>query len=277
MPTSATPMSGRTIRKVAVLGAGTMGSRIAAHIANAGLPVVLLDIVPPALAPDASKLEKNKIVIGAIEALKKSKPAALYAVDSARLITPGNFEDDMALIADCDWILEAVAENLDIKHSLYAKVMQHRRADAILTSNTSGLPIATLAEAFPPQAKTLFFGTHFFNPPRYMRLLEIIPLPETSADAIATIEHFCDQRLGKAIVRSRDTPNFIANRIGTFSMGECHPPDAGTGAHDRRGRRADRIGFGMAEDGDLSSGRHGRCRCAGSCGAELRSKGCQHR
>jgi 3-hydroxyacyl-CoA dehydrogenase len=214
-------MPSRTIRKVAILGAGTMGSRIAAHIANAGLPVVLLDIVPPALAPDASQLEKNKIVISAIEALKKSKPAALYAVDSARLITPGNFEDDMALIADCDWILEAVAENLDIKHSLYAKVMQHRRADAILTSNTSGLPIASLAEALSSEARTLFFGTHFFNPPRYMRLVEIIPLSETRMDAIATIAHFCDQRLGKSIVRSRDTPNFIANRVGTFSMGNA--------------------------------------------------------
>jgi 3-hydroxyacyl-CoA dehydrogenase len=221
MPTSETPMPSRTIRKVAVLGAGTMGSRIAAHIANAGLPVVLLDIVPPGLATGVSKQERNKIVLAAIDGLKKSKPAAFYLVDSARLITPGNFEDDMALIADCDWIVEAVAENLEIKHSLYAKVIQHRRADAILTSNTSGLPIASLAEALPRQAKHLFFGTHFFNPPRYMRLLEIIPLPETSPDAIATIAHFCDQRLGKAIVHSRDTPNFIANRVGTFSMGNA--------------------------------------------------------
>jgi len=221
MPISATPVPSRTIRKVAVLGAGTMGSRIAAHIANAGLPVVLLDIVCPGSVSDASKQERDKIVLAAIDGLKRSKPAAFYAVDSARLITPGNFDDDMGMIADCDWILEAVAEDLEIKHSLYAKVMQHRRADAILTSNTSGLPIASLAEALPPEAKTLFFGTHFFNPPRYMRLLEIIPLPETTPDAIATIAHFCDQRLGKAIVHSRDTPNFIANRIGTFSMGNA--------------------------------------------------------
>src|SRR5215471_16932143 len=177
MPISATPMPSRTIRKVAILGAGTMGSRIAAHIANAGLPVVLLDIVPPGLAPDASKQERNKIALAAIDGLKKSKPAAFYSVDSSRLIMPGNFDDDMGMISDCDWILEAVAENLDIKHSLYARVMQHRRADAIVTTNTSGLRIASLAESIPPQAKALFFGTHFFNPPRYMRLLEIIPLP----------------------------------------------------------------------------------------------------
>ena len=198
-----------------------MGSRIAAHIANAGLPVVLLDIVPPGVNASAPKQERNKIVMAALDGLKKAKPAAFYAIESARLITLGNFDDDLALIADCDWIIEAVAENLEIKHALYAKVMQYRRANAIMTTNTSGLPIASLADGLPDQVKPLFFGTHFFNPPRYMRLLEIIPLPETSSDAVATIAHFCDQRLGKAIVRSRDTPNFIANRIGTFSMGNA--------------------------------------------------------
>ncbi|WP_260705884.1 3-hydroxyacyl-CoA dehydrogenase/enoyl-CoA hydratase family protein [Edaphobacter flagellatus] len=211
----------RTIRKVAVLGAGTMGSRIAAHIANAGLPVVLLDIVPPGIDAAAPKQERNRIVLSALDGLKKSKPAAFYAVESAKLITPGNFQDDMGSIADCDWIIEAVAENLEIKHALYAQVVKHRRGDAILTSNTSGLPIASLAEGLPAEVRPLFFGTHFFNPPRYMRLLEIIPLAETDPAAVATIAHFCDQRLGKAIVRSRDTPNFIANRIGTFSMGNA--------------------------------------------------------
>jgi 3-hydroxyacyl-CoA dehydrogenase len=221
MQSSSTRVAIRMIRKVAVLGAGTMGSRIAAHIANAGLPVVLLDIVPPGVEAAAAKQERNRIVLSAIDGLKKAKPAAFYAVDSARLITPGNFDDDMALIADCDWIIEAVAENLEIKHALYARVMQHRRVDAIMTSNTSGLPIASLAEALPAEIRPLFFGTHFFNPPRYMRLLEIIPLAETDGGAIATVANFCDQRLGKAIVRSRDTPNFIANRIGTFSMGNA--------------------------------------------------------
>ncbi|RZU39762.1 3-hydroxyacyl-CoA dehydrogenase/enoyl-CoA hydratase family protein [Edaphobacter modestus] len=216
MANSSAPV--RTIRKVAVLGAGTMGSRIAAHVANAGLPVVLLDIVPPGVESGATKPERSKFALGAFEGLKKAKPAAFYALDSARLITPGNFDDDMAQIADCDWIVEAIAENLEIKHALYAKVLQHKRADAILTTNTSGLPIASLADALPTEVRALFFGTHFFNPPRYMRLLELIPSPQTSADAIAVISHFCDQRLGKSVVTSRDTPNFIANRIGTFSI-----------------------------------------------------------
>jgi 3-hydroxyacyl-CoA dehydrogenase len=198
-----------------------MGSRIAAHIANSGLPVVLLDIVPPGVESTAPKAERDRFARTGLDGLKKAKPAAFYAVDSARLITPGNFDDDLNQIAGCDWIIEAVAEDLAIKHALYAKVLQHRRADAILTTNTSGLPISSLAEALPDEVKPLFFGTHFFNPPRYMRLLELIPLADTSADAIAVIAKFCDQRLGKSVVPSRDTPNFIANRIGTFSMGNA--------------------------------------------------------
>ncbi len=217
MPPSSTSPSTQ-IRKVAVLGAGTMGSRIAAHITNAGLPVVLLDIVPPGTAPDAPKAERNKFLLAALDGLKKSRPAAFYHPDSARLITIGNFDDDLALLADCDWIIEAVAENLDIKHALLNKVQQHRRPGAILTTNTSGLPIASVAAGLSDEAKSHFFGTHFFNPPRYMRLLEIIPTPHTDSADIATISHFCDQRLGKAIVHSHDTPNFIANRVGTFSM-----------------------------------------------------------
>ena len=221
MPTSTTTAPNRNIRKVAVLCAGTMGSRIAAHVANAGIPVVLLDIVPPDITADAPKTERNKIVIAALEGLKKSKPAAFYTPVSARLITIGNFEDDLSLLASCDWIIEAVAENLDIKHALLAKVEQHRAANAILTTNTSGLPIASIASGLKAETRKLFFGTHFFNPPRYMRLLEIIPTPESDAFAVGAITHFCDQRLGKTIVRSRDTPNFIANRIGTFSMGNA--------------------------------------------------------
>ena len=209
------------IRKVAVLGAGTMGSRIAAHIANAGLPVVLLDIVPPGCAADAPKAERNKIVLGAMDGLKKSKPAAFYAADAARLIALGNFEDDLALIADCDWIIEVVAENLEIKRALLEKVQTHRRPGSIITSNTSGLPIAKIVEGMPDDLRRHWFGTHFFNPPRYMRLLEIIPTAESSDEDVAAVSRFCDQRLGKAIVRSRDTPNFIANRIGTFSMGNA--------------------------------------------------------
>ena len=209
------------IRKVAVLGAGTMGSRIAAHVANAGVPVVLLDIVPPGVGPDASAAERNKFVIAAMDGLKKSKPAAFYVAESARLITTGNFEDDLALVKDCDWIIEVVAENLEIKKALLAKVEEHRRAGSVLTSNTSGIPIASIAATLSDEARPHFFGTHFFNPPRYMRLLEIIPTAETSVADVAAISHFCDARLGKTVVLSHDTPNFIANRIGTFSMGNA--------------------------------------------------------
>jgi 3-hydroxyacyl-CoA dehydrogenase len=214
MPSSTT----RQIRKIAVLGAGTMGSRIAAHMTNAGLPVVLLDIVPPGTVADADKATKNKFVLTALDGLKKSKPAAFYSPESARLITLGNFDDDLALISDCDWIIEVVAENLEIKRTLLNKVQQHRHLGSIVTSNTSGLPIAKIVEGMPDELRRHWFGTHFFNPPRYMRLLEVIPTPETDPADIALVEHFCDQRLGKAIVHSHDTPNFIANRIGTFSM-----------------------------------------------------------
>jgi 3-hydroxyacyl-CoA dehydrogenase len=219
MTNSSTPV--RMIRKVAVLGAGTMGSRIAAHLANAGIPVILLDMVPQGSGATTSKTDRNKLAATALENLKRAKPAAFYASDAAKLITPGNFDDDMPQIADCDWIVEAVAEDLAIKHALYAKLVEHRRANAIITTNTSGLPIASLSEALPDAVRPFFFGTHFFNPPRYMRLLEIIPLAETSAEAVATISQFCDRRLGKSVVPSRDTPNFIANRIGTFSLGNA--------------------------------------------------------
>jgi 3-hydroxyacyl-CoA dehydrogenase len=221
MPTSPTSSLKRDIRRVAVLGAGTMGSRIAAHIANVGIPVVLLDIVPPNTAVGAPKSERNKIVMAALDRLKKSKPAAFYSPDAARLITVGNFDDDLALIVSCDWIVEAVAENLEIKHALLSKIEQHMAPNAILTTNTSGLPIASIASALKPETQRVFFGTHFFNPPRYMRLLEIIPTPETDTAAVAAIAHLCDLRLGKTIVHSRDTPNFVANRIGTFSMGNA--------------------------------------------------------
>ncbi|MDE1175061.1 MAG: 3-hydroxyacyl-CoA dehydrogenase NAD-binding domain-containing protein [Edaphobacter sp.] len=206
------------IRKVAVLGAGTMGSRIAAHIANAGLPVILLDIVPPGLAADAPLRDRSRFAIAAIEALKNTKPPAFYSIDAARLLTPGNFDDDIALIADCDWIIEAVSEDLAVKHALYGRLLVQKRPGSILTSNTSGLPITSLASALPAAERASFFGTHFFNPPRYMRLVEIIPLAETSTEAVAAVSDFCDRRLGKTVVTSRDTPNFIANRIGTFSI-----------------------------------------------------------
>ncbi len=194
-----------------------MGSRIAAHVANAGLPVVLLDIVAPNASAD-NKKARNGIVTAALEGLKKSKPAAFFDPANARLIQIGNFEDHLDFLRDCDWIIEVVAENLEIKRALLAKVNQFRRADAIITTNTSGLPVSQIAEGMDSSFKKHWFGTHFFNPPRYMRLLEVIPTPETDPMAIAAVEQFVDLRLGKAVVTAKDTPNFIGNRIGTFAM-----------------------------------------------------------
>jgi 3-hydroxyacyl-CoA dehydrogenase len=202
------------IQKVAVLGAGTMGSRIAAHMANAGVPSYLLDIVPP----DADGKVRNKIAQAGLDAAIKSKPAAFFEPSLARLITIGNFEDNLGWLSEADWIIEAVAENLEIKRSLLKRVEAVRRPGTIITTNTSGLPVATIAEGFSEDFRRCWFGTHFFNPPRYMRLLEIIPTAETDRAAIEAIAHFADLRLGKGVVYAKDTPNFIANRIGTFSV-----------------------------------------------------------
>jgi 3-hydroxyacyl-CoA dehydrogenase len=202
------------IQKAVVLGAGTMGARIAAHFANAGLPCLLLDIVPPHAAP----AERNKIVLAGLEAAKKSKPAAFFTGSLAAKVSIGNFEDDLARIADADWIIEVVAENLEIKRGLLAKVAALRKPGSIVTTNTSGLPVHLIAEGLPEEFQQHWAGTHFFNPPRYMKLVEVIPGPKTSAEVVATLSDFCDRQLGKGVVITKDTPNFIANRIGTFSM-----------------------------------------------------------
>ena len=207
----------KRISKVAVLGAGTMGARIAAQFANAGVPCYLLDMVPPDAAQSADKAARNKIVAVGLDAAVKSKPAAFYEKGLERLITIGNFDDDLKLIADADWIIEAVAENLEIKRALLKKVEAVRKPRSIITTNTSGLPVHSISEGFSEDFRRNWFGTHFFNPPRYMRLLELIPTPETDPAAIETIAHFGDLRLGKGIVIAKDTPNFIANRIGNFS------------------------------------------------------------
>ena len=199
------------IRKVAVLGAGTMGARIAAHIANAGLPVLLLDMVPAAGA-------RNGLGLTALATLKAGKPAAFASPAAAELVTVGNFDDDLARLSSCDWIIEAVAENLEIKRTLLAKVAGHLHAEAILTTNTSGLPVAKIAEQLPAEVRRRWFGTHFFNPPRYMRLLEIIPTAEVDPAAVETISELGDRQLGKEVVPASDVQNFIANRVGTFSM-----------------------------------------------------------
>src|SRR5579864_9505419 len=161
----------KRIHKVAILGAGTMGSRIAAHLANAGIPSLLLDIVPSG----ADSNSRNKIAIAGLDAARKAKPAAFFEASLASLVTPGNFEDDLKRVAEVDWIIEAVIEDLDIKRTVLKKVDALRKPGTIITTNTSGLPVARIAEGFPEDFRRCWFGTHFFNPPRYMRLLEIIP------------------------------------------------------------------------------------------------------
>ncbi len=203
-----------------------MGARIAAHLANAGIPCYLLDIIPNSLTPaEQSKgltLEspavRNRIVLAGFEAAKKSRPAAFFTPDNARLVTPGNLEDNIAWCGQVDWIIEAVAENLEIKRSLFTRVEAVRKPGTIVTSNTSGLPIQLIAEGRSEDFQQHWAGTHFFNPPRYMKLVELIAGPKTLPEVLQSLEEICDLRLGKGVVAAKDTPNFIANRIGTFSM-----------------------------------------------------------
>jgi 3-hydroxyacyl-CoA dehydrogenase len=211
-PSSVTsPVLPFLVRRAAVLGAGTMGSRIAAHLANAGIPVLLLDMVP------AGETKRNKLATGAIDALAKSKPAAFYDSSLIALVTPGNFEDDLPKLAQCDWVIEAVAENLDIKKALLERVVPHLSPNAVLTTNTSGLPVKQISAGLASHRKR-FFGTHFFNPPRYMRLLEVIATAETEPEVVTAFAAFADRNLGKQVVFANDTPNFIANRIGVAVM-----------------------------------------------------------
>ena len=207
-----------SIQKAVVLGAGTMGARIAAHFANAGLPCILLDIVPPDLKPDAPHAERNRFARNGLEAAKKSRPAAFFSSSLAERIALGNFDDDLQRCAEADWIIEVVAENLEIKRNLLARVAQFRKPGAIVTTNTSGLPVHLIAEGLPEEFQQHWAGTHFFNPPRYLKLVELIPGPKTRPEVLETLADFCDRRLGKGVVVAKDSPNFIANRIGTFSM-----------------------------------------------------------
>jgi 3-hydroxyacyl-CoA dehydrogenase len=198
------------VRRAAVLGAGTMGSRIAAHLANAGIPVLLLDLPPKAAT-------ERPLANVALEALAKSKPAAYYDQANAALITAGNFDDDLPKLANCDWVIEAVAENFEIKTALLARVLPNLAPKALLTTNTSGLPVGRIASALASH-RDRFFGAHFFNPPRYMRLLEVIRTPETDPALLAAFAAFADRILGKQVVYANDTPNFIANRVGIAVM-----------------------------------------------------------
>ena len=196
------------IGKVAVIGSGVMGGGIAAHVANAGLPVLLLDIVPPGAT------NRNVVAEQAIERLLKTDPSPLMHRDFARLITPGNLEDDLARLAECDWIVEAVLEKLEVKHATYAKIEAARKPGSIVSSNTSTIPLRDLVAGMPESFQRDFLITHFFNPPRYMRLLEIVAGPKTRPEAVRELDAFCDLRLGKGVIHAKDTPGFIANRIG---------------------------------------------------------------
>ncbi|HVA95309.1 MAG TPA: 3-hydroxyacyl-CoA dehydrogenase NAD-binding domain-containing protein [Candidatus Dormibacteraeota bacterium] len=219
-------MTKRAIEKVVVLGAGTMGARIAAHVANAGVWCALLDIVPQEPSAEerkrgltlASPEVRNRIVRTGLAAASKAKPAAFFTRGLEKRIVTGNLEDDLKLCAEADWIIEVVAENLEIKRALLARVAQVRKPGTIVTTNTSGLPVRSIAEGLPEEWQQHWAGTHFFNPPRYLKLVEIIPGPATLPDVIESLAGFCDHKLGKGVIVAKDTPNFIANRIGTYSM-----------------------------------------------------------
>src|SRR6202521_5970967 len=227
----------KNIEKVVVLGAGTMGARIAAHVANAGVWCALLDMVPPEASAEEIKRAltvashtgagstwsppqevRNRIVRAGLAAAAKSRPGAFFTRGIENRIVTGNFEDDLKLCAEADWIIEVVAENLDIKRALLSRVAQIRKPGTIVTTNTSGLPVKRIAEGMPEEWQQHWAGTHFFNPPRYLKLVEIIPGIGTRPEVIEALAEFCDHRLGKGVVVAKDTPNFIANRIGTFSM-----------------------------------------------------------
>jgi 3-hydroxyacyl-CoA dehydrogenase len=216
----------RHIKKVAVLGSGVMGSAIAAHFANAGIPSLVLDIVPR--EPDKKEKRaglglddrrvRNRIAVQSLKALAKVRPAPLFAPSRGGLIEAGNLEDDLPRLAEADWVIEAVKEDMAIKKKLLPEVARHLREDALLTSNTSGLSLTEMAETLPEDLRPRFLGTHFFNPPRYMELLELIATHYTSPQIVEEVTEFCRARLGKGVVPAKDTPNFIANRVGLHGM-----------------------------------------------------------
>lgn len=216
----------RQMRKAAVLGAGVMGAAIAAHLANVGIPVLLLDIVPNQLTGEEaskgltleSKAVRNRFATKGLESAKKAKPAAFYSGDDVRLIEIGNFTDDLGRLAECDWVIEVVVENLGVKQQLLSNVEKVVRKDAIVSSNTSGISITEMVKDCELDFRRRFLGTHFFNPPRYMKLLELIPGPDTDPEILQYMRTFGERVLGKGVVFAKDTPNFIANRIGTYGL-----------------------------------------------------------
>jgi 3-hydroxyacyl-CoA dehydrogenase len=208
----------RSIKKVAILGSGVMGSRIACHFAGIGVNVLLLDMVPKEATESTKPQERNKLVNDALQAALKSNPSPVYTKATAKKITTGNFDDNLQDIAGVDWIIEVVVERLDIKKMMYEKIEKYRKPGTLITSNTSGIPIHLMAEGRSEDFKKHFCGSHFFNPPRYLRLLEIIPTPYTSPEVVDFLMEYGDVFLGKTTVHCKDTPAFIANRIGVFSI-----------------------------------------------------------
>jgi len=215
-----------TIKKAAVIGAGTMGAQIAAHLTNVGIPTLLMDVVPTELTPEEQKRGlslqhpevRNRVTKSLFERAKRLSPAPFFVPEAADLITIGNVDDDLPAVQEADWIIEAVLERMELKRSVHSRIAVHARPDAIVTTNTSGLSINGMTQDLPPDRRRRFFGTHFFNPPRYMRLLEIIPVSATDEGLLNAFITFAESVLGKGIVRCRDTPGFVANRIGCFAM-----------------------------------------------------------
>ncbi|HEY0271477.1 MAG TPA: 3-hydroxyacyl-CoA dehydrogenase family protein, partial [Sphingomonas sp.] len=203
-------MATDSIRKVCVIGAGTMGAGIAAQVANAGVPVLLLDIVPK------EGTDRSAIARGAVARMLKTEPAPFMSAAAAKLVETGNIDDDLARVAECDWIVEAIIERIDLKHALYEKLEAVRTPGTAISSNTSTIPLGHLIEGRSEAFRRDFLITHFFNPPRYMRLLEVVGGPETDAVLLARVADFADRALGKTVVHAKDTPGFIANRIGTY-------------------------------------------------------------
>src|SRR6056297_1653757 len=218
------------IKKVAVIGSGIMGSGIACHFANIGVQVLLLDIVPRELSDKEKKkglsLEdkavRNRIVNDSLQASLKSKPSPIYHQDFAKRISTGNLEDDISKVSEADWIIEVVVERLDIKKQVFDNLEKHRKKGTLITSNTSGIPIQQMSEGRSEDFKKHFCGTHFFNPPRYLRLLEIIPGPDTDQSVLDFLMEYGSRFLGKETVLCKDTPAFIANRVGVYAMAKIY-------------------------------------------------------
>ncbi|MBB6637859.1 3-hydroxyacyl-CoA dehydrogenase/enoyl-CoA hydratase family protein [Cohnella thailandensis] len=219
-------MTQPTIRRAAVIGSGVMGSGIAAHLANSGIPCLLLDVAPAQLTEEEAKLGltlehpsvRNRLANAAIAKMKKTNPAPLYAEEFAQRITPGNLEDDLPRIAEADWVIEVIVEKLEAKRQLFGRIEPYWRPGIVVSSNTSGISINEMAKERSEGFRGHFMGTHFFNPPRYMKLIEIIPGHDTDPELVKRMKAFCETKLGKGVVLAKDTPNFIANRIGTYGM-----------------------------------------------------------